>query len=479
MPVALYLSADVRRMEQGAASAVPPLMERAGAAAATLAARLAGDSVAKDVLVLAGPGDNGGDARLVADRLKALFFRVVVASRLDEIPDERRWGLIVDGLFGIGLSRPISGEHARMVEHANRQGCPILALDVPSGLDADTGTVRGAAIRATHTLTFIAMKPGLLMLSGPDHAGEVTVADLGVDVAALVRPSAWVSEPSLFSAVLRPRPRNYHKGMAGTLGVLGGAPGMTGAALLAGRAGLKLGAGKVRVGFLADSHPAVDPVAAELMLAHADEVLGTDLDAIAAGPGLGASEKAETILGAALSSDIPCVLDADALNLLAQSELLRSACARRKAETIVTPHPAEAGRLLDVSTAEVQSDRIAAAKRIATRYNAHTVLKGTGTVIVARDGHWFVNASGNPGLSSGGTGDVLAGILGALLSQRHTGESAAVLGTHLHGCAADALVQEGVGPVGLTASELVDAARREWNRWLRERPARPDATDEP
>jgi hydroxyethylthiazole kinase-like uncharacterized protein yjeF len=199
----------------------------------------------------------------------------------------------------------------------------------------------------------------------------------------------------------------------------------------------------------------------------------------AAGPGLGASEKAETILGAALSSDIPCVLDADALNLLAQSELLRSACARRKAETIVTPHPAEAGRLLDVSTAEVQSDRIAAAKRIATRYNAHTVLKGTGTVIVARDGHWFVNASGNPGLSSGGTGDVLAGILGALLSQRHTGESAAVLGTHLHGCAADALVQEGVGPVGLTASELVDAARREWNRWLRERPARPDATDEP
>jgi hydroxyethylthiazole kinase-like uncharacterized protein yjeF len=467
MPVPIYFTSDLRRMEQAAAEAVPPLMERAGTAAADLAARIASEK-AKDVLVLAGPGDNGGDARVVADRLRERFFRVVVATRLDEIPDEKAWGLVVDGLFGIGLSRPLAGEHARMVEYVNRLGCPVLALDVPSGIDANTGAIHGVAIHATHTLTFIAMKPGLLMLAGPDHAGEVSVAGLGLDAGATVRPSAWIAEPALFASVLRPRPRNFHKGMAGTLGVLGGAAGMTGAALLAARAALRLGAGRVRAGFLSDDYPAVDPAAAELMLAHADEVLGMDVDALVVGPGLGTSEKAETILGAALASEMPCVLDADALNLLAQSDDLRSACERRKAETVVTPHPAEAARLLGSSTQAVQADRIAAAQSIAQRYNAHAVLKGNGTVIVARDGHWFVNTSGNPGLSSAGTGDVLAGILGALLAQRYTGESSAVLGTHLHGCAADALVREGTGPVGLTAGELIDAARRVWNGWLRD-----------
>jgi hydroxyethylthiazole kinase-like uncharacterized protein yjeF len=475
MSIPLYLSADLRRMEESAAGATPPLMERAGAAAAALAAQIAG-AHAKDILVLAGPGDNGGDARIVASLLQARFFRVTLATRPEEIPEDRRWALVVDGLFGIGLSRPIAGDYARMVEHANRQRCPVLALDVPSGLDADTGALHGVAVRATHTLTFLAMKPGLLMLAGPDHAGEVTVADLGVGAAA-PRPQAWVAGRGLFASVLRPRPRNFHKGMAGTVGILGGAPGMTGAALLAGRAALKLGAGKVRIGFLADDAPSFDPIAPELMLSHADEVLGTDLDALVAGPGIGTSETADALLGAALASDIPCVVDADGLNLLAQSERLQGACERRHAETILTPHPAEAGRLLGIPTAEVQADRIAAARRIATRFNAHTVLKGNGSVIVARDGHWFVNASGNPGLSSAGTGDVLAGILGALLAQRHTGESSAVLGTHLHGCAADELVRNGVGPVGLTAGELIDAARGVWNAWLRERPALADPAE--
>jgi hydroxyethylthiazole kinase-like uncharacterized protein yjeF len=464
--IPVYLAADIRRVEQAAAAATPPLMERAGAAAADVAARIASGE-AKDVLVLAGPGNNGGDARIVAERLRERFFRVTVASRLEEIPGERRWGLVVDGLFGIGLARPISGEYARLVDYANRQRCPVLALDVPSGIDADSGQVHGVAVRATHTVTFIAMKPGLLMLAGPDHAGEVTVADLGLDPAETVRPGAWVAAPELFAEALRARPRNFHKGLAGTVGVLGGSSGMTGAALLAGRAALKLGAGRVRVGLLAEDYPAVDPFAAELMLAHADEVLGMDLDSLVVGPGLGTSEAGETLLGAALASEMPCVLDADALNLLAASADLRAACERRAAETILTPHPAEAGRLLGVATERIQSDRIDAARQIAQRYNAHAVLKGNGSVIVARDGHWFVNASGNPGLASAGTGDVLAGILGALLSQRYTGESAAVLGTHLHGCAADELVRSGVGPVGMTAGEVIDAARRVWNGWLR------------
>lgn len=464
--IPIYLAADIRRMELAAAGAAPALMERAGAAAAEVAARIASDK-AKDVLVLAGPGDNGGDARVVAERLRERFFRVTVASRLEEIPEQRPWGLVVDGLFGIGLARAVSGDYARMVDYANRQSCPVLALDVPSGIDANTGALHGVAVRATHTVTFIAMKPGLLMLAGPDHAGEVTVAGLGLDPAETVRPGAWVAAPEFFAEALRARPRNFHKGLAGTVGVLGGAGGMTGAPLLAGRAALRLGAGRVRVGFVAEDYPMVDPSAAELMLSHADEVLGMDLETLVVGPGLGTSEAGETLLGAALASEIPCVLDADALNLLAASDDLRGACGRRKAETIVTPHPAEAGRLLGISTEKVQSNRIDAAKEIARRYNAHAVLKGNGSVIVARDGHWFVNASGNPGLASAGTGDVLAGILGALLSQRYTGESAAMLGTHLHGCAADELARAGIGPVGMTAGEVIDAARRVWNGWLR------------
>src|SRR5947208_4162777 len=265
-------------------------MERAGTAAAELAARLASDKK-KDVLVLAGPGNNGGDARIAAARLEAQFYRVSVASRMDEIA-ERKWGLVIDGLFGIGLARDIDGEYARMVEYANRQSCPVLALDIPSGLHSDTGRVMGCAVHATHTITFIALKPGLLTLDGPDHCGEISVADLGLPAQ---NPTAWVASPELFRNVLKRRPRNFHKGMAGSLGILGGAAGMSGAALLAGRAALKLGAGRVYVGLLDATLP-VDPAAPELMLRHADDALGQDLNALVVGPGLGQSERAETLV---------------------------------------------------------------------------------------------------------------------------------------------------------------------------------------
>ena len=459
----IYLTEQIRRIEASAGDASPPLMERAGAAAAELAARIASERT-KDVLVLAGPGNNGGDARVVAERLEAQFFRVSVVSRPDELPD-RKWGLVVDGLFGIGLAREVEGPYARLVDYANQQACPVLALDVPSGIDSDTGRVLGRAVRATHTITFIALKPGLLTLDGPDHAGAITVADLGLRPEH--SPSAWVASPSLFREAMKRRPRNFHKGHAGSLGVLGGAGGMTGAALLAARAALKLGAGRVYVGLLEETNPpAVDFSCPEIMLRHVDDALGLDLDAMVVGPGLGDSERAETALGAALASDTPCVLDADALNLLSGNQAFRKACSRRTAETIVTPHPAEAARLLGTSVAVVQQDRVKAARMISENLNAHAVLKGNGSILVARDGHWFVNASGNPGMASAGMGDVLAGMLGALLAQRYTGESALVLGTHLHGAAADALAAGGVGPVGLTASEVADSARRLWNAWL-------------
>ncbi len=393
----IYLSADIRRIEKAAGDASPPLMERAGAAAAAAAASLASDKK-KDVLVLAGPGDNGGDARVLAGRLKEQFFRVSVAARLEEIPAEKNWGLVVDGLFGIGLGREIGGDFAKLVRYVNEQACPVLALDVPSGIEADTGRVLGCAVRATHTVTFIALKPGLLTLDGPDHCGHVSVADLGLEVKKLLAPSGWVASPETFR--------------------------------------------------------------------HADDVLGQDLDALVVGPGIGTGERAETLVGAALASDIPCVLDADALNVISGNPDLRKACSRRSADTLLTPHPAEAARLLGEGIADIQANRIQAARNLARHFNAHVVLKGNGSVMVARDRHWFVNTSGNPGMASAGMGDVLAGLLGALLAQRFSGESSLVLGVHLHGCAADELARSGIGPVGLAAGELLDPARRIWNSWL-------------
>jgi hydroxyethylthiazole kinase-like uncharacterized protein yjeF len=459
MPEPIYLTKDIRRIE--AAAKDVPLMERAGAAAAEIAARLCAET-AKDVLVLAGPGNNGGDARIVAERLRQQFFRVTLAGAAEAaaLPVQKNWGLVVDGLFGIGLARPVEGEYARLVDYANAQRCPVLALDIPSGIASDTGGVLGRAVRATHTVTFIALKPGLLTLDGPDYCGELQVADLGLDLRKLARPVAWKASPDLFAEVLKPRPREFHKGKAGSLGILGGAAGMTGAALLAGRAALRLGAGRVYVGMLEET--TIDPGAPELMLRHPDDALGQDLDAIVVGPGLGQSGRAEALVGAVLASDMPCVLDADALNLIADNRDLRAACAKRRSDTLLTPHPGEAARLLGAGIPEVQGDRLAAAQRLSGELNAHVVLKGNGSVLVARDGHWFINTSGNPGMASAGMGDVLSGILGALLAQRLSGEAALVLGVHLHGAAADAA---GVG-VGLTASELIDPARRIWNAWL-------------
>jgi hydroxyethylthiazole kinase-like uncharacterized protein yjeF len=462
----IALTAEIRRIESEAGDAAPPLMERAGAAAAELAARLASERE-KDVLVLAGPGHNGGDARVVARLLGERFFRVTLASHAADVP-ERRWGLVVDGLFGIGLARPIEGEYAELVALANAQACPVLALDIASGVASDTGRVLGRAVRATHTITFIALKPGLLTLDGPDHCGVVTLAGLGLEETTARRVGGRTVSPQLFAPALRPRRRNFHKGQAGSVGILGGASGMTGAALLAGRAALMLGAGRVYVGMLDPGAPPLDAGAPELMLRHPDDALGMALDAVVVGPGLGQSERAETLVAAALASEIPCVLDADALNLIAENTDLRRACVRRAAETLVTPHPGEAGRLLALSTADVQSDRLHAARALAGNLNAHAVLKGNGSIIVARDGRWFVNATGNPGMASAGMGDVLSGILGALLAQGLLGDAAAALGVHLHGAAADARAGDGDGPVGLAASELLAPARRLWNAWLRD-----------
>ena len=486
----IYRSADVRAIETAAAAAPAPpqLMEIAGLAAAEIA-REASSGTGKPVLVLAGPGNNGGDAFVVARHLKQWYFNVSVVFAGDEsklsadasaalrawraaggaiagaLPTAQDWGLVVDGIFGIGLEREVTGRHADWIAAVNRLRAPVLALDVPSGLQSDTGRVMGSAIRATHTVTFIALKPGLLTLDGPDHCGDIHVSALGLDAQKLRPAQGFLIGGEVLNGVLAPRVRNSHKGDYGSVGILGGDHGMVGAALLAGRAALKMGCGRVYAGLLArNAHP-VDRDQPELMLRTADEVLKFGhLTCLAVGPGLGQMPDAAFYLGLALESPLPLVLDADALNLIAADTRLAETLRKRPVPSLLTPHPAEAARLLGSSTREVQNDRVGAATALATRFGSLVVLKGAGSVCAAPDGTWHINITGNPGMASAGMGDVLTGIIAALLAQGADPKTALLAGVYLHGAAADHAVAGGAGPVGLTATETIDAARALLNR---------------
>lgn len=486
----IVTTAVLRKVEQEAlAGDTPaPLMARAGLAAAELARALAGDS-GKPVLILAGPGNNGGDALVVARHLRQWWHPVVVVcpggagqytgdaaaalrdwlaagGKIDiRMPAAGDWALVIDGLFGIGLRRELSGDYAALVEAVNDLHAPVLALDIPSGLDADTGRVLGCAVEADHTITFIALKPGLLTGNGPDHCGTLHVADLGLSDAIVAAPHGVLIGPGVLDHLLPPRPRNSHKGTYGSAGLIGGARGMTGAVLLAGRAALKCGAGRVYAGLLDDEAPAVDPLQPELMLRPADGVLRLDhLSALAIGPGLGNSPDAAVYLDWALEAAVPLLLDADALNMAASTVELKNKLKQRVTKTILTPHPAEAARLLECTTREVEDDRLVAALRLAKTWNAGVLLKGCGSICAWPDGHWAINTSGNPGMASAGMGDVLSGIVTALLAQGVDERHALAAGVYLHGAAADHQVGNGCGPIGLTAGEVIDAARTLLNR---------------
>lgn len=491
----LYLGPALRALESRHFG--DKLMQRAGLAAADWAGELVMPG-GLPVLVVAGPGNNGGDALVVARLLRERFFAVTVVfagdidrlppdaagawrdftagggKALDAIPAESRWSLVVDGLFGIGLGRPPAGRHAALIgainDIAGRDRCPVLALDCPSGLDAERGTVPGIAVRATHTLTFIAGKPGLLTADGPDHCGQLRLARLDLDPPAELPPNGRRITPDAFAEHLAPRLKNTHKGSFGSVGVLGGAPSMVGATFLAARAALKLGAGRVYAGLIDPQAPSFDPLQPELMLRRPQALLQSALAALVCGPGLGISLEASELLETAIALDQPLLLDADALNLVASEENLQQSLAGRRVPAILTPHPAEAGRLLETTTAEIQADRLGAAREIARRYRSHIALKGCGTVVATVDGSWWINDNGNPGMASAGMGDVLSGLVLALLGQHWPAVPALLAGVHLHGTAADRLVAAGVGPVGLTAGEIADAARSAFNDWLRQAP---------
>ena len=480
----LYDVVALRNWEQHASPALP-LMEQAGQAAAQLARQLKADRQ-HPVLILAGPGNNGGDALVAARLLQQAgdAVAVVLLASPDSLPPAARqawqawlasggeclaappagpFSLIVDGLFGIGLSRPPAGEPARLIEWLNSQTVPVLSLDIPSGLCSDSGTAFSPCVRARHTLSFLGNKTGFYTADGPDHVGQVHLAALDSGSPAPTVMGALLQETDV-TRHFKPRPRNSHKGSFGSLGILGGSAGMAGAALLAGRAALYSGCGRVYIGMLEDHLPA-DVTQPELMIRPAFGLRGTAMNAVVAGPGLGQSGTARELLGHCLRADHPLLLDADALNVVAGSEETRSLLQQRTAPLIVTPHPAEAARLLQCSTAAVQQDRVAAATTLARQFDAHVVVKGVGSIIAYPDGRWRINPSGNPGLATAGTGDVLAGLIGSLLAQGMDAEAACEAGVYLHGAAADELAVQGTGPIGLTASELMPPIRRIINRW--------------
>ncbi len=267
------------------------------------------------------------------------------------------------------------------------------------------------------------------------------------------------------SAFLRPRPRNSHKGMFGSVAIIGGASGMAGAALLAGRAALKLGAGGVHVGLLADNAPAVDPLQPELMLHKISTFADMPrCDVLALGCGMGTSIAAQKILHDVLRSRSPLVIDADALNLLARHGDLQDDLRSRNGDSIITPHPGEAARLLGISSTEVQADRPHAARQLADKLHCAVALKGADTVCITRSGEIYLNPTGNPGMSAPGMGDVLTGMIAAFLAQGLDADQALLLAVHLHGAAGDALAHEGVA-LGMTASEVTDWARWLLNQW--------------
>ncbi|AJP59740.2 hypothetical protein UC34_13835 [Pandoraea vervacti] len=492
----LHSPAALRRIERDAAARLAPhtLMARAGAAVAHwLYGHLPALASAgrQPVLLLAGPGNNGGDAYVAARELHRRGVLVDVWQLAPPATDDARWALgealaagvpvrrspdtwpqpnayawIVDGLFGIGLSRPLDGAAGALVEnivYAHACGTPVLAIDIPSGLMAATGLAAGPVIHANATIAMLGACPGLFTGVGRDVAGEVFVAALGTEDLTATHAGGGVATnaPSAFIEHLPRRHHASHKGSYGSLTVLGGHAGMVGAPMLSARSGLMTGAGRVYVGFIANDAPAWDPMHPELMLRHAEDLDLASMQAVGVGPGLGTSDASAACLSRALAlDDTPLVIDADALNLLAAEPTLAQRVRRRKGPTVLTPHPLEAARLAGCEVANIQSDRLASARALAKQFDATVVLKGSGSVVDDGARAW-INITGNAGLATAGTGDVLTGVIGALLAQGMPATQAALAAVWLHGAAAQRCVLEGAGPAGLTASELLPAIRTE------------------
>lgn len=485
----LHTTGTLRHIEQQAAARLGDpfeLMRRAGHAAwQTL---LQHWPAAQSLLVVCGPGNNGGDGYVLATLAHGCGRHVRVfclPGHEPRTPPARQAReqflaaggeildpgfplppahVLVDALFGIGLRRDPEGSEARLVRAINDHAAPVLALDVPSGVFADTGAAGPVAVCADVTLEFIAAKAGLRTGAARDLVGLLQSTDLSLANEELLATSdgiGWLRAPDLHRW-LQPRRRDSHKGVNGRLLCVGGDHGHGGAIMLAAEAALRSGAGLVDV-VTRQAHVAALLARLPESMVHGDGVevtgvatLGAQATAIAVGPGLGRSDWATGLLTAAVAAGRPLVVDADGLNLIATGQIAVPP------DTILTPHPGEAARLLQTDTASVQADRFSAVRQLADRYRAVVVLKGAGTLIADPDGAIALIDAGNPGMAVGGMGDVLAGVIGALLAQGLAPLAAAHAGALLHSVAADSAAVDG-GERGLLPSDLMPWLRRHAN----------------
>lgn len=466
------------------------LMQRAGLAVARLALALAPH--ARQVWVACGPGNNGGDGLVAAAHLRraGLAVQATLLGDAQRLPDDARQALadaqqagvalcgempagapdlVIDALLGLGGSRAPHGQIAEAISAINALPAAVLAVDLPSGLHADTGQCLGdAAVRATSTLSLLTLKPGLFIGAGRDHAGQIWFDALGVTPGAHAPSACLAGADSL--AVLAPRAHASHKGSHGDLAVVGGARGMAGAALLAARAALASGAGRVFVSPLDDALAPCDAQQPELMFRpqwwRGDPAMLARSTVVC---GCGGGETVRDALPALMARCTRLLLDADALNAVAADETLRrrlQARAARGQVTVLTPHPLEAARLLGTDTAAVQADRLLAAHTLAQRLACVVLLKGSGSIMACPDSQPVINPTGNGLLASGGTGDVLAGWVGGFWAQLAASRGDALsarqalqAATWLHGRAADRLCAGSPGSLALRAGQLTELMR--------------------
>jgi NAD(P)H-hydrate epimerase len=486
IPLSLYRAEQVRAMDRYAIDKVgiagQVLMERAGQAAWNLL--LDKWPRAAKIAVFCGPGNNGGDGYVVARLAKAAGRTVCLYSMVTEKTlqgdakkaaqqwlaeggeikvwnheEEGAFDVIVDGLLGTGLDRPVEGEMAALIDDMNHLKVPILALDIASGLHADSGASLGRTICAAATISFIGLKQGLFTGEGVAHSGEVYYDALSVPSAVLASQSCSSSYFSPSTPYLPKRKKTAHKGAFGHVLVVGGESGFSGAIQMAASAALRSGAGLVTVATRKEHAALLNLTRPELMVQGVEkpsELLSLLQKAsiVAIGPGLGQSRWAQRLLSSVIECSVPSVVDADALNIIAKEPL-------KKDNWVLTPHPGEAARLLGLTIEKVESDRFRAIKTLQEKYGGVIVLKGAGTLVF--DGEELtVNSSGNPGMASGGMGDVLTGVIAALLAQGLSLSESARLGAWLHGKAGDSAAER--GERGLLASDLMNPLREWVNR---------------
>jgi NAD(P)H-hydrate epimerase len=476
------------------------LMESAAAAVMAEMERFFDGLAGLKVGILCGKGNNGGDGLALARRLRIRGVPVRVAllapfaaltgeaklngailrkTDVEIVPnasakalaDVVAWSdVLVDAMLGVGLTAPLKGNYALAAELLDVAGRPVVAVDIPTGIHADTGEVMGSAVRADLTVTMILPKRGLLLHPGASYAGEVRVADIGVPLEAVdAEPIAvHVLDRAAVSALLDERRRDAHKGDFGHLLVVGGSLGKAGAAAMAARGALRSGAGLVTVATPNSLVPVVQQQVMEAMCIPAaesidgtlgfgaeEELLKTlrNMDALALGPGLSTHPEAvQAVRGLVRSADLPMVIDADGINALAG---VPGVLKGTKAPVVLTPHPGEMARLTGTTAAAVQQDRIGIAQRAARQHGVTMVLKGAATVVATPSGTAWVNTTGNPGMATAGTGDVLTGMIGSLLAQGYGTADAACLGVYLHGHAGDLAAGE-KGEAGMIAGDLIE-----------------------